>query len=170
MLCRPRPTLQILAVFAVVAESVGEYNHENLVEQWTQAASMVRGLHWSDYAMFALVCMIMGLSVATVLVDVHFVRLWVRINGAHMPTGARRALVRFLLWALTATRAFLLVPTVLASLPMIVFDEGAAAWSRRGRLRAGSTSGRYTEWNLRTPGAALRTLQEPDRSPTRGAF
>jgi hypothetical protein len=120
-------TLQLIGLFAVVVAASGQYDHDNLIQVWTRASDVVRGLKWYDVVMNALVIIIVGLTVSRELHEIHFMRFWPMVNKT--PTGLRHTFVACMLWSLSAIRMFLLVPTVLAVVPMIVFDEGADAKS-----------------------------------------
>ena len=120
-------SLQLIGLFAVVVAASGQYDHENVVAQWENASSVVKSLRWYDVVMNILVIVIVGLTVSKELHEIHFMRFWTGAN--HTPKGARRTFVTCMLWSLSAIRMFLLVPTVLAVVPMIVFDEGADAKS-----------------------------------------
>ena len=120
-------SLQLIGLFAVVVAASGQYDHENVVAQWENASSVVKSLRWYDVVMNILVIVIVGLTVSRELHEIHFMRFWQGVN--HTPKGARRTFVTCMLWSLSAIRMFLLVPTVLAVVPMIVFDEGADAKS-----------------------------------------
>ena len=120
-------TLQLIGLFAVVVAASGAFDHDNVVAQWENASTVVKSLKWYDVVMNMLVIVIVGLTVSKELHEIHFMRFWPEVN--HTPKGARRTFVACMLWALSAIRMFLLVPTVLAVVPMIVFDEGADAKS-----------------------------------------
>ena len=118
-------TIQLTGLFAVVVAASGKYDHENLVSQWENASSVVRSMNWYDAVMIVLVIIIVGLTVSKELHEIHFMRFWPKVNRS--VKGPRYTFVACMLWSLSAIRMFLLVPIVLAVVPMIVFDEGADA-------------------------------------------
>jgi len=120
-------TIQLIGLFAVVVAASGHYDHANVIYQWKNASDVVKSLNWYDVVMNILVIVIVGLTVSRELHEIHFMRFWPAVK--HTPKDARQTFVACMLWSLSAIRMFLLVPTVLAVVPMIVFDEGADAKS-----------------------------------------